>query len=477
MKMEIPIKVEPLFDDISDIQDAIQCCFICKDGQSIFKELLEHFKGTHYEDYNQLPNDSIVQLCSCPDAIQLQFKLLNHILSKSLPKAPTQDNSDLKEEITAIFTSESEPSAIDHVKVELHEDDDSDSRSSASESDYEPQPKRKSPQKVDNSKRRRRKRVEVEVSESFTVKCDYCPRLFTKVQSLQNHYDLMHDPINQFKCSKCEHGHCKTLRNLNSHLRTHEEEEVRATMTGDCSNKICPTCGKEWKTDLQLYHHMLTHREKLLECDHCGMRFNMKNTLWRHILTHFKEKRIKDKSKEKRTLCQYCSMWISFYNLKRHIRTSHSENKHIYNCDFEGCGKSFTESQTLKDHKNLHFGLKPYVCEFCNQAFPHIATLRRHKYRHTDPEKYKCTICSECFTTRKSLTNHVQRQHHDVGNDAKPFACTIDGCNSTFKYENYLQNHMRDVHVKKRSRIRNKDKQHQQEESSGRFYDFSESSV
>ena len=47
--MEIPIKEEPLFDDSGDIQDAIQCCFICKDGQSIFKELLEHFKGTHYE--------------------------------------------------------------------------------------------------------------------------------------------------------------------------------------------------------------------------------------------------------------------------------------------------------------------------------------------------------------------------------------------------------------------------------------------
>jgi hypothetical protein len=49
MKMEIPIKEEPLFDDIGNIGDAIQCCFICKDGQSIFKEVLEHFRGTHYE--------------------------------------------------------------------------------------------------------------------------------------------------------------------------------------------------------------------------------------------------------------------------------------------------------------------------------------------------------------------------------------------------------------------------------------------
>ena len=58
--------------------------------------------------------------------------------------------------------------------------------------------------------------------------------------------------------------------------------------------------------------------------------------------------------------------------------------------------------------------------------------------------------------TRKSLTNHVQRQHHDLGNDSKPFACDYDGCSATFKYENYLQNHKRDVHIKKRNRLKGK---------------------
>lgn len=87
-------------------------------------------------------------------------------------------------------------------------------------------------------------------------------------------------------------------------------------------------------------------------------------------------------------------------------------------------------------------------------AFPHIATLRRHKNRHTNPEKYKCQVCGECFVTKKSLTNHIQRQHNDLNNDSKPFACDYEGCSSTFKYENYLQNHKRDVHINRRVRGR-----------------------
>jgi hypothetical protein len=59
----------------------------------------------------------------------------------------------------------------------------------------------------------------------------------------------MHDPLNQFKCTRCEHGHCKTLRNLNSHLRSHEEEEVRHASTSSSDSKVCPKCGKKWLTE------------------------------------------------------------------------------------------------------------------------------------------------------------------------------------------------------------------------------------
>ncbi|KAG5668698.1 hypothetical protein PVAND_016627, partial [Polypedilum vanderplanki] len=98
--------------------DSNQCCFLCYDGQQIFREILKHFRVSHTEDYNQLPDDSIVQLCSCPDAIQLQFQLLNHMLSRSLPPK--------LEEIKDEFPE---------IKTELNDENSEISNESSSESD------------------------------------------------------------------------------------------------------------------------------------------------------------------------------------------------------------------------------------------------------------------------------------------------------------------------------------------------------
>lgn len=130
----------------------------------------------------------------------------------------------------------------------------------------------------------------------------------------------------------------------------------------------------------------------------------------------------------------------------------HSENKHDLMCDFEGCTKGFSTKSMLRDHKNTHLGLKPYVCQYCGDAFSFKVILARHKYRHTNPEKYKCKICGECYISQVSVDRHVERKHNDDGNDARPFACDFEGCTSTFKYEDLLKKHKNAVHLKKRKR-------------------------
>lgn len=92
------------------------------------------------------------------------------------------------------------------------------------------------------------------------------------------------------------------------------------------------------------------------------------------------------------------------------------------------------------------------------EAFSHQAVMRRHKYRHMNPEKYKCDFCGNCFVSARGLENHVKRKHLDADNDARPFACDFDGCQAVFKYEEYLQGHKREVHLRKRVRVRSKKK-------------------
>lgn len=191
---------------------------------------------------------------------------------------------------------------------------------------------------------------------------------------------------------------------------------------------------------------MLLHREKLLECDHCGMRFNMKQPLLKHIHTHF-DIRAPSVGRAK-SLCEICSKLVDSARMKRHLGTHFEDIKSVHKCDYAGCERTFTEVRNLEDHQNMHKDLKPYVCEFCCTAFRHRAALRQHRMRHVEPEKHKCPVCMECFVTNQSLRKHMTRQHQEVGKDVRSFACDFDGCNSTFKYEDFLMRHKKDVHCR-----------------------------
>jgi hypothetical protein len=50
--MELPIKQEPLFEDdfvqLSSLESG-NCCFLCPDGQRVFRELMKHFRVSHGE--------------------------------------------------------------------------------------------------------------------------------------------------------------------------------------------------------------------------------------------------------------------------------------------------------------------------------------------------------------------------------------------------------------------------------------------
>ena len=93
----------------------------------------------------------------------------------------------------------------------------------------------------------------------------------------------------------------------------------------------------------------------------------------------------------KRLKCEYegCDKsYCSSFNLKRHIEIIHLGLRR-FKCP--QCERMLSSKQNLLDHKNIHTGAKPYICELpgCGQPFRQLSQYYIHRQLHhevvTDP--------------------------------------------------------------------------------------------
>ena len=264
--------------------------------------------------------------------------------------------------------------------------------------------------------------------------CEICGVSLQTKSALMQHLNV-HSCIKPYQCNECDFRTCHKT-SLSLHLKKHMREK-------GVEVHICELCGKSFNSGFHLKEHKLIIHEgkkNRHECKTCGMTFTWISTLARHnaklhkanreettckvcgYVASFKNELRKHERAHKvgEFSCRYCGKILKHSSThEAHERIHTGENPYTCNkCDFhcrsatilwrhrmekhderkkddsdlaprkektykcEVCSKTYTRTDGLRDHMNIHLGLKPHKCQLCEYASSHRAGLFMHMKKH-----------------------------------------------------------------------------------------------
>lgn len=114
------------------------------------------------------------------------------------------------------------------------------------------------------------------------------------------------------------------------------------------------------------------------------------------------------------------------------------EEKKRHKCQI--CNKLYTTPFYLREHLQIHSGLRPHKCEKCGKTFSTISCYREHMELHVTDKKFKCKICGVSFAVLRYLRAHVQRHNSKkLPNEGKKYEC--DECMKRYQSKTALNEH------------------------------------
>lgn len=116
------------------------------------------------------------------------------------------------------------------------------------------------------------------------------------------------------------------------------------------------------------------------------------------------------------------------------------KSKTAFQCDV--CNRSFSRSNCLNEHKNIHQNIKPFNCIECGKSFRQSSNYYRHRQLHTQTSQFECTICKRTFKRDCYLKSHLVSH-----NNIKTKMC--HKCGNTFKHQGDLTRHLK-IHDNKK---------------------------
>ncbi len=227
-------------------------------------------------------------------------------------------------------------------------------------------------------------------------------------------------------------------------LNTEEETPINSEPT----RFPCLICPKVFKSKKKLNdHNIVVHEEKNILCTDCGSRFARFYQLRRHIKSsHTNE--------TKNVVCPQCNDVLSSEkSLYSHVRVMHKDTRYL--CHI--CDKRFAKRDDLKEHSMVeHRDVVLAKCEDCDEEFETQTLLRKHRIKVHKDRPFTCEHCDQTFTTNDHLTRHIQKIHCGVNlpvekSSVPSFPCHI--CGKDFTSNWHLKRHVVGIHSESNARI------------------------
>ena len=129
--------------------------------------------------------------------------------------------------------------------------------------------------------------------------------------------------------------------------------------------------------------------------------------------------------------------------MQRHVSMVHLKTK-PFQCQI--CSRSFALKHELKDHEEIHSGLK-FDCKKCDKKFVSKRRLNLH-FRSIHLPKVQLApatgeVCKKTLSDRGELQRHKRLVHSTI----RPFTCKY--CPRTYALRSIMNSHVRDTHARK----------------------------
>ncbi|XP_064548509.1 transcription factor grauzone [Drosophila montana] len=230
--------------------------------------------------------------------------------------------------------------------------------------------------------------------------CQPCRKSFLNRNSQDMHMLRFHSDQQQLvhQCAICEARFAKKFL-LTMHIKGHKGTE---------RTEACETCGKSFRTKLELTAHikrMHTSDFTPVICDICGVHFRSKA----NFLIH--KKALHPDGPVAEVQCNLCSRWLrDERSLRKHLaRHDDRDGDNKYRCLL--CSAEKASRVALSSHMRYHHSAKRHSCTLCGKEFKLPRALAEHMATHTGIDLYSCPFCTRTFKSHANMHNHKKKMH------------------------------------------------------------------